>query len=110
MLLFREETFGPVAGLMRFDTEQEAIALANDTRAGLAAYVFTRDANRSWRICEALETGMVGLNTGAVSTAVAPFGGVKESGLGREGSAYGIQEYLDIKLVCAGLRETALNV
>nr|WP_217705487.1 NAD-dependent succinate-semialdehyde dehydrogenase [Peristeroidobacter soli] len=104
MLLASEETFGPVAGLMRFATEQEAIRLANDTDAGLAAYVFTRDVSRSWRVCEALQVGMVGLNSGAVSTAVAPFGGVKESGLGREGSAYGLQEYLDIKLICTALQ------
>ena len=104
MLLFREETFGPVAGLMRFDTEAEAISIANRTDSGLAAYVFTRDVSRSWRIGEALEAGMVGLNTGVVSTAVAPFGGVKESGLGREGSLYGIEEYLDIKLFCMGVQ------
>jgi len=107
MLLVNEETFGPVAGLMRFDTEQEAIRLANDTEAGLAAYVFTRDVSRSWRVCEALQVGMIGLNSGMVSTAVAPFGGVKESGLGREGSAYGIQEYLDIKLICTALQPQA---
>ncbi len=101
MALFREETFGPVAGLLRFDTEAEAVALANDTPAGLASYVFTNDHSRVWRMSEALEYGMVGLNTGLISTAVAPFGGVKESGLGREGSHYGIQDYLDTKLVCS---------
>ena len=101
MALFREETFGPLAGLLRFDTEAEAIALANDTSAGLAAYVYTNDLSRSWRVSAALEYGMVGLNTGLVSTAVAPFGGVKESGLGREGSHYGIQDYLETKLVCS---------
>jgi len=100
MALFREETFGPLAGLLRFDTEAQAIRLANDTNAGLAAYVYTRDLSRSWRVSEALEYGMVGLNTGLISTTVAPFGGVKESGLGREGSHYGIQDYLDTKLVC----------
>lgn len=109
MLLFREETFGPVAGLMRFATQEEAIRIANDTNTGLAAYLFTRDVSRSWRVCEALEAGMVGLNTGMISTAVAPFGGVKQSGLGREGSAYGIQEYLDIKLLCTALQELATN-
>jgi succinate-semialdehyde dehydrogenase/glutarate-semialdehyde dehydrogenase len=111
--LFREETFGPVAGLLRFDKEEEVIDLANDTTAGLAAYVFTRDLGRSWRVSEALQFGMVGLNTGLISSAVAPFGGMKESGLGREGSAYGIQDYLDIKLVCtevlAELRGLALR-
>lgn len=109
MLLFNEETFGPVAGLMRFETEEDAIRIANDTNAGLAAYLFTRDVSRSWRVCEALQVGMVGLNSGMISTAVAPFGGVKESGLGREGSAYGIQEYLDIKLLCTGLQQLAAN-
>jgi succinate-semialdehyde dehydrogenase / glutarate-semialdehyde dehydrogenase len=101
MALFREETFGPLAGLLRFETEAEAIALANDTSAGLAAYVYTNDLSRSWRVSEALEYGMVGLNTGLISTAVAPFGGMKESGLGREGSRYGIQDYLETKLVCS---------
>ncbi len=98
--LFREETFGPLAGIVKFDTEAEAIALANDTTAGLAAYFYTRDLNRAWRVSEALQYGMVGLNTGLVSTTVAPFGGVKESGLGREGSSFGIGEYLETKLVC----------
>jgi succinate-semialdehyde dehydrogenase/glutarate-semialdehyde dehydrogenase len=101
MDLFNEETFGPVAGLTKFDSEAEAIQLANNTRAGLASYVFTRDFSRALRVSEALEYGMVGLNTGLVSTAVAPFGGVKESGLGREGSRYGMDEYLETKLVCA---------
>jgi succinate-semialdehyde dehydrogenase/glutarate-semialdehyde dehydrogenase len=98
--LFSEETFGPLAGIVKFDTEAQAIALANDTTAGLAAYFYTRDLNRAWRVSEALQYGMVGLNTGLVSTTVAPFGGVKESGLGREGSSFGMAEYLDIKLVC----------
>ncbi len=102
-LLCREETFGPVAGLVRFETEEEAIRLANDTDAGLAAYVFTRDLSRSWRVPEALDYGMVGLNTGLISTEVAPFGGVKQSGLGREGSELGIDDYLDVKLVCAAV-------
>ena len=102
-LLCREETFAPVAGLVRFNTEEEAIAMANDTDAGLAAYVYTRDLARSWRIPEALDYGMVGLNTGLISTEAAPFGGVKESGLGREGSSFGMDDYLDIKLTCLGL-------
>jgi succinate-semialdehyde dehydrogenase/glutarate-semialdehyde dehydrogenase len=98
--LFREETFGPLAGIVNFDTEAQAIALANDTTAGLAAYFYTRDLNRAWRVSEALQYGMVGLNTGLISTTVAPFGGVKESGLGREGSSFGMSEYLETKLVC----------
>ena len=100
MLVARDETFGPVAPLFRFQTEAEAIALANATEFGLAAYFFTRDLARAWRVSEALEYGLVGINTGLVSTAVAPFGGVKQSGLGREGSRYGIEEYLEIKYVC----------
>ena len=100
MLIAREETFGPVAPLFRFATEAEAIALANATEFGLAAYFYTRDLARAWRVSEALEYGMVGVNSGLVSTAIAPFGGVKQSGLGREGSRYGIEEYLEIKYVC----------
>jgi len=96
-LLCREETFGPVAGLVRFSTEAEALALANDTPAGLAAYVFTRDLGRAWRMGEGLEYGMVGVNTGLISTEVAPFGGIKESGVGREGSRHGLDEYLELK-------------
>jgi len=99
-LLCREETFGPVAGLVKFETEDEAIAIANDTDAGLASYVYTRDYERVWRVPEALQYGMVGLNTGLISTEVAPFGGVKQSGMGREGSAYGMDDYLSIKMVC----------
>lgn len=99
-LLCREETFGPLAGLVRFQTEDEAINLANATDSGLAAYVYTQSLERSWKVSEALEYGMVGLNTGLISTEVAPFGGVKESGLGREGSRYGIDEYLNLKFVC----------
>jgi succinate-semialdehyde dehydrogenase/glutarate-semialdehyde dehydrogenase len=99
-LINREETFGPVAGLVRFTTETEVLSLANATRSGLAAYVFTRDAARTWRMSEGIEAGMVGVNTGLISTEVAPFGGVKESGLGREGSRYGLDEYLETKLVC----------
>lgn len=98
-----EETFGPLAGIVRFETEAEAISLANDTRAGLAAYLYTRDLSRSYRVSEALEYGMVGLNTGLISTEVAPFGGVKESGFGREGSRYGMDEYLNMKLVCTAI-------
>jgi len=97
MKVAREETFGPVAPLLRFGTEAEAIRIANDTDAGLAAYLYTRDLGRSFRVAEALEYGMVGLNTGLLSTAVAPFGGMKESGIGREGSKYGIGDYLEIK-------------
>jgi len=99
-LLCREETFGPVAGLVRFDSEDEVVRLANDTTAGLAAYLFTRDSARSWRVGAALQYGMVGVNTGLVSTEMAPFGGVKESGLGREGSLYGIRDYIDTKTLC----------
>ncbi|KAG5546917.1 hypothetical protein RHGRI_018920 [Rhododendron griersonianum] len=102
MLMSREEVFGPVAPLMRFKTEEEAIRIANDTNAGLAAYLFTTNMQRSWRVSEALEYGIVGVNEGLVSTEVAPFGGVKQSGLGREGSKYGMDEYLEIKYVCLG--------
>ena len=102
MMVAREETFGPVAPLFRFGTEQEAIAMANDTEFGLAAYLYTRDLARSWRVSEALEYGIVGLNTGLISTEVAPFGGVKESGTGREGSRYGLLDYTEIKYVCIG--------
>jgi len=102
MAVAREETFGPVAPLFSFNTEQEAIAMANDTEFGLAAYLYTRDLARSWRVSEALEYGIVGLNTGLISTEVAPFGGVKESGTGREGSKYGLLDYTEIKYVCVG--------
>jgi succinate-semialdehyde dehydrogenase/glutarate-semialdehyde dehydrogenase len=102
MLIFKEETFGPVAPLFRFKTEEEAIALANDTNFGLASYFYGRDIGRVWRVAEALEFGMVGINEGLISTEVAPFGGVKESGLGREGSKYGIDDYLEIKYLCMG--------
>ncbi len=98
----REETFGPVAPLFRFKTEAEAIAMANDTEFGLAAYFFSRDVARCFRVAEALEYGMVGVNTGIMSNEVAPFGGVKQSGIGREGSKYGIEEYLEIKYLCFG--------
>jgi succinate-semialdehyde dehydrogenase / glutarate-semialdehyde dehydrogenase len=102
MMVAREETFGPVAPLFKFKTESEAIAMANDTEFGLAAYMYTRDLARSWRVSEAIEYGIVGLNTGIISTEVAPFGGVKESGTGREGSKYGILDYTEIKYVCVG--------
>jgi len=102
MAVAREETFGPVAPLFRFDSEAEAIRMANDTEFGLAAYLYTRDLARSWRVSEALEYGIVGLNTGIISTEVAPFGGVKESGFGREGSKYGILDYTELKYVCVG--------
>lgn len=101
-LLAREETFGPVAALIRFNDEKEAIALANDTEFGLAAYFYSRDINRCFRVSEALEYGMVGVNTGLISNEVAPFGGIKASGLGREGSKYGLDEYLEIKYVNFG--------
>lgn len=106
MRIAREETFGPVAPLFRFKTEAEAIALANDTPFGLAAYFYTQDLGRAWRVAEALEYGMVGINEGIVSTEVAPFGGVKESGIGREGSKYGIAEFLEMKYVCMGGLQT----
>jgi len=102
MKVAREETFGPVAPLFRFETEEQAIAMANDTEFGLASYFYARDVGRIWRVAEALEYGMVGVNEGIISTEVAPFGGVKESGLGREGSKYGIEDYCEIKYVCMG--------
>jgi len=102
MLISHEETFGPVAGILSFDTEDEVIARANDTKYGLAGYYFTRDVGRVWRLAEKLEYGILGANDGAPSAAVAPFGGVKESGFGREGSAFGIDEYLDVKYISLG--------
>jgi succinate-semialdehyde dehydrogenase/glutarate-semialdehyde dehydrogenase len=102
MQIAHEETFGPVSALFRFSSEEEAIAISNDTEFGLAAYFYTRDAARVWRVAEALEYGIVGINEGIISTEVAPFGGVKESGLGREGSKYGIEDYLEIKYMCMG--------
>ncbi|TLD15246.1 hypothetical protein PspLS_10677 [Pyricularia sp. CBS 133598] len=99
MLICKEETFGPVAAFMAFDTEEQAIDLANDADVGLAGYFFSCDVNRCWRVAEAMEVGMVGVNTGAISDPAAPFGGVKESGFGREGSKYGIEEYLITKMV-----------
>jgi len=100
MKVTREETFGPVAPLFRFNDEAEAIRLANDTEFGLAAYFYARDLGRVWRVAEGIESGIVGINTGLISTAEAPFGGVKESGLGREGSKYGIEDYLEVKYLC----------
>ncbi|XDA04197.1 NADP-dependent succinate-semialdehyde dehydrogenase (plasmid) [Cupriavidus sp. Agwp_2] len=102
MRVAREETFGPLAPLFRFSTDEEAIAMANDTEFGLASYFFSRDIGRVWRVAEALEYGMVGINTGLISNEVAPFGGVKQSGLGREGSKYGLDEYLEVKYLCMG--------
>ena len=103
MRVAREKIFGPVAPIFRFSSEQDVIAQANDTEFGLACYLYARDVGRIWRVSEALEYGMVGVNVGVVATEVAPFGGVKASGLGREGSRYGIEDYLELKYVCLGL-------
>ena len=103
MLVLNEETFGPVAPIIRFEDESDAIAKANATEFGLAAYFYARDMGRAWRVAEALESGIVGINTGLISTEVAPFGGVKASGLGREGSRHGIDDYLEIKYLCIGI-------
>lgn len=103
MLVARDETFGPLAPIFRFKTEAEAIAMANDTEFGLASYVYTRDLGRAWRVSEALEYGMVGVNEGIISTEIAPFGGIKESGTGREGSKYGIDDYVEMKYMCLGI-------
>jgi succinate-semialdehyde dehydrogenase/glutarate-semialdehyde dehydrogenase len=100
--LMNEETFGPVAPLIRFSSEEEVIAMSNDTEYGLAAYFYTRDIGRVWRVAEALEYGIVGINEGIISTEVAPFGGVKQSGIGREGSKYGIEDYIEVKYLCMG--------
>ena len=102
MLIFREETFGPVAPLIKFSTDAEVVELANRTEFGLASYFYSRDIGRIWRVAEALEYGMVGINTGLITTEVAPFGGVKQSGIGREGSKYGVEEYVEVKYVCFG--------
>ena len=102
MLVAKEETFGPLAPIFRFTTDAEAVRMANDTEFGLASYFYTRDISRVWRVAEALEYGMVGINTGLVSTEVAPFGGMKESGIGREGSKYGIEEFIEVKYLCMG--------
>jgi succinate-semialdehyde dehydrogenase/glutarate-semialdehyde dehydrogenase len=102
MLVAREETFGPLAPIFRFSSDTEAIRMANDTEFGLASYFYSRDISRVWRVAEALEYGMVGINTGLISTEVAPFGGMKESGIGREGSKYGIEEFIEVKYLCMG--------
>lgn len=102
MSVATEEIFGPVAPLIEFETEEQAIALANDTEVGLASYIYTRDIGRIWRVSEALEYGMVGINEGIISNEMAPFGGVKQSGMGREGSKYGLEDYLEIKYLCMG--------
>ncbi|KQR76413.1 NAD-dependent succinate-semialdehyde dehydrogenase [Burkholderia sp. Leaf177] len=108
MSIAQEETFGPVAACFQFETEAEAIKLANDTPFGLAAYFYTRDLGRAWRVADALETGMVGVNEGIISTEVAPFGGIKQSGLGREGSKYGLDEYMELKYtMISGLMASA---
>ncbi len=102
MRVFKEEIFGPIAPLFVFQTDEDAIAMANNTELGLAAYMYTQDINRFWRVSEALEYGIVGVNEGAISTEAAPFGGIKESGTGREGSKYGIEDYLELKYICVG--------
>ena len=102
MAVANEETFGPLAPLFRFRDEAQAIRMANDTEFGLAAYFYSRSLGRVWRVAEALEYGMVGINTGIISTEVAPFGGMKESGIGREGSKYGIEEFVEVKYLCMG--------
>src|SRR5260370_1151682 len=102
MVITKEETLGPVAPLYRFKTEAEAIKMANDTEFGLASYFYSRDIGRIWRVAEALEYGIVGINEGIISTEIAPFGGMKESGIGREGSKYGIEEFLEVKYLCMG--------
>jgi succinate-semialdehyde dehydrogenase / glutarate-semialdehyde dehydrogenase len=103
MMLAREETFGPLAGVIQFHDEADAIALANASEYGLASYFYARDLSRVWRVAEALEAGMVGINTGLISTEVAPFGGIKQSGLGREGSRHGLDDYLELKYLCMGV-------
>jgi succinate-semialdehyde dehydrogenase/glutarate-semialdehyde dehydrogenase len=102
MKIFSEETFGPVAPLIRFTHDAEVVRMANDSEFGLASYFYSRDLARGWRVAEQLEAGMVGVNTGLITTEVAPFGGVKQSGLGREGSKYGIDEYVEVKYICFG--------
>ncbi|KZD00483.1 MULTISPECIES: NAD-dependent succinate-semialdehyde dehydrogenase [unclassified Thalassospira] len=102
MTVFREETFGPMAPLIRFKTDDEVLEMANDSEFGLASYFYSRDINRIWKLAEGLESGIVGVNTGIISTEVAPFGGVKQSGVGREGSKYGVEDYLEVKYVCMG--------
>ena len=107
MVVSTEETFGPLAPLFKFNTEAEVIKAANDTEFGLASYFYTRDMARSWRVGEALDYGMVGINTGLISTAEAPFGGVKMSGLGREGSRHGLDDFMELKYLCMGGIESA---
>ena len=102
MRIVREEIFGPVQCVQLFDTEEEAVLLANDTDYGLAAYFYARDVGRVWRVAEALEYGIIGINEGIISTEVAPFGGMKESGIGREGSKYGIEDFLEVKYLALG--------
>jgi succinate-semialdehyde dehydrogenase/glutarate-semialdehyde dehydrogenase len=102
MMVAREETFGPVAPLFRFRSEEEVVAMANDTPFGLAAYFYARDIGRVWRVAEALECGIIGINEGIISNEVAPFGGVKESGIGREGSEHGVEEFLELKYLLMG--------
>jgi succinate-semialdehyde dehydrogenase/glutarate-semialdehyde dehydrogenase len=103
MRIAKEEVFGPVAPLFKFSSDDEVVDLANDTEFGLAAYFYSRDIGRIWKVAEALEYGMVGINTGIISEEAAPFGGVKQSGLGREGSHFGIDDYLIIKYLCLGV-------
>ena len=102
MKVTHEETFGPVAPLYRFKTEEELLKLANNTEYGLASYFYSRDIGRIWRIAEGLESGIVGINVGIISNEIAPFGGIKESGIGREGSKYGIEEFVEVKYLCMG--------
>ena len=103
MMVTNDETFGPVAPLFKFETEEDVIEQANDTIFGLASYFYARDLSRVYRVSEALEYGMVGINTGLISTEVAPFGGVKQSGIGREGSRHGIEDYLEMKYLCTSI-------
>lgn len=100
MLVFREETFGPMAPLIRFHSDDEVLEMANDSEFGLASYFYSRDISRIWKLAEGLETGLVGVNAGVIATEVAPFGGYKQSGIGREGSKYGVEDYLEVKYVC----------
>ena len=102
MKVFKEEIFGPIAPILKFKTEHEAVEIANNTEFGLACYFYTRDIGRVWRVSESLEYGIVGINEGMVSNEMAPFGGIKESGQGREGSKYGLDDYLEIKYLCMG--------
>jgi succinate-semialdehyde dehydrogenase/glutarate-semialdehyde dehydrogenase len=104
MRILDEEVFGPVAPIVRFRSEDEVVRMANDTIYGLAAYFYSRDIGRAWRVAEQLEYGMVGINTGLISNEVAPFGGVKQSGLGREGSRYGIEDYMEMKYLCMAVQ------